>query len=161
VNSAPIHGVSDQSGRFVTARSTPVYPAMQSPKKPPSATTTFPSPLSRKRANAGRRGRPSLVSAERNVRSESPPNTSRNHAPTDIGDHHLSIGVGNRSDMKSMCQKRSGRRRSITRIAPPITIAGNATRKAALADARRRPPPKRSASEPIAWHPPARPPMKK
>src|SRR5207237_10683245 len=87
----PSRGVSDQTGRLVTASRTPVYPARKKAPSPPStAISRARGPCRSTESAAG--ARPDSASAPTNDRNARPPKTSSPHDPTDIGDQYLLIG---------------------------------------------------------------------
>src|SRR5690242_4303476 len=92
IKSIPSSDVSDQIGRFVTPRRTPVYPATKNPRQPPTIAMTAPSGAGgRHSLTRGQSMRPSSDSALKNPMSENRPKSVSPHEPIDIGDHDLNM----------------------------------------------------------------------
>ena len=95
---SPSRFVSDQIGRFVTERRTPVYPATRNASPPPPAATIAPTTCGgRSERSAGHGSRPESARAPTNESNVNNPKAKSAHEPSDIGDHGLTTG-SQRSD---------------------------------------------------------------
>src|SRR5882762_2828348 len=137
---------------------------MKTPSRPARAPTSFASPpctTPPTARSAGLRSRPSSAMPPRAASTEKSPNKSSPQAPNEIGDHPLNMMAGKFADWNSMCQKRSGRPRSIVRSAPERIAPTAATLYPLRTTGRSSGPPNPSKTVASRAAPPAIPPTKK
>src|SRR5437867_4912075 len=137
---------------------------MKSPSRPPMPETSLPSPPRTTPPTARRAGiwsRPSSALAPRAESTENSPNRRIAHAPNEMGDHPLNMMAGKFADWNNMCQKRSGRPRSIVSSRPdkiaPTAAMSYPVRTTGRSSGR----PNQSRSAARKYAPPASPPTKK
>src|SRR3989454_1457141 len=137
---------------------------MKSPSRPPTPATSLATPprtTPPTTRSAGIWSRPSSALAPRAESTENSPNKRIAHAPKEMGDHALNMMAGRFADWNSMCQKRSGRPRSIVRSRPERIAPPAATSYPVRTTGRSSGPPNQSKTAARKYAPPASPPTKK